>query len=246
MRVVAIAFVWNEINFIKYKHRWSEDQGIELYIIDNMSVDGTWEYLQENKIPSHRFDTNGSFNLAKLQDEVIKTLHKIKPDWYIYHGADLFFFTPDGIKNDIIKSNNEGYDSISLKHLEIRNSGEPFDPGMNLFETYFYGTVEPDLIMVGKYHDKIGISGDVISHNKTKSIKSGLLVNYGMTKSKKERDETLKRRQKAWDEGLRSGYGKHYPKAKEKDWVWDRSDLINIGETEYSFYLNIINKYHDR
>lgn len=243
MKILAIGFVYNEIEFIKYKHKWSIDQDIDLYIIDNMSNDGTWEYLQENKILSHRVDTNQSFNLIKLQSEVINVLHRIKPNWYIYHGADLFFFTKDGIKNDIIMADSEGYDSISLKHLEIRNSGETFKTGMNPFEVYFYGTIEPNLIMVGKYHDKIGISGDSVSNSKTKIIKSGLLVNYGMTKSKKDREETLKRRQKAWNEGLNFNYGKHYTKAKENNWVWDLNKLTNIKETEYSFYLKVINKY---
>jgi hypothetical protein len=243
MKIVAISFVWNEIKFIKYKHEWAKDQGIDLYIIDNMSDDGTWEYLQENNIPSHRLDTNGTFDLIRLQSEVIKVLHQIKPDWYIYHGADLFFFTPDGIKNDIIKTDKEGYDSISLKHLEIRNSGENFELGMNLFDTYFFGTIEPDLTMIGKYSNNIEIIADNINHIKTKNIKSGLLVNYGMTKSKEEREETLRRRQKAWESGLNKNYGIHYPMGQKINWTWDRNILTDIRNTEYSYYLNTIKKY---
>jgi hypothetical protein len=243
MKIVAISFVWNEIKFIKYKHEWAKNQGIDLYIIDNMSDDGTWEYLKENNIPSHRFDTNDSFNLVKLQNELIDTLHKIKPDWYLYQGGDEFFFTPDGLINDIKKLESEGYDSLSLKHIEIRNTGEIVNNGDNIFDVFNYCTIESNQVRIGKYDKAITITGDGVSHRNCKKIPYALLVNYGMTKSKEERDKTLERRQKAWGEGLKSGYGKHYVIAKNKNWTWDKNHLTDIRTTGYGYYLDIIKKY---
>tara|TARA_B100000315_G_C14180540_1_gene408697 strand:- start:132 stop:455 length:324 start_codon:yes stop_codon:yes gene_type:complete len=91
MKVIGIQNIWNEIDYLPLKIKWCEKNNIEPYIIDNMSDDGSWEWLQKNNIPSHRFDTGGAFHLSKLNDEMTKTLHKIKPSWIIYMGCDEFF-----------------------------------------------------------------------------------------------------------------------------------------------------------
>lgn len=243
LKILAIGFVYNEIEFIKFKHKWSVDQDIDLYIIDNMSSDGTWEYLQKNKIKSHRVDTNNTFDLRILQNEVIKTLNKIKPDWVIYHGADLFFFTKDGLRFDIQKANDEGYDGISLIHIEMMNTGELRTSNKNIFEVYKYGLIQPKLNMIMKYNPNLKIMGDNMSCVNPKEIDLGLLVNYGMTKSKNERVETLERRKKAWKNGLKQGYGKHYVTANENNWQWDKKVCKDINSTKYSFFLDKMINY---
>ena len=243
LKILAIGFVYNEIEFIPIKHKWSRDQDIDLYIIDNMSNDGTWEYLQNNKIKSHRVDTNNTFDLRILQSEVIKVLHKIKPDWVIYHGADLFFFTKEGLRNDIEKANSEGYDGLSLTHIEMMNTGEKRNEGENIFEVFNFGLIQSKLNMVMKYKPDLKIMGDNMNSVKPKEIEYGLLVNYGMTKSKKERIDTLDRRKKAWKNGLKEGYGKHYVSADKNNWEWDKKVCKEIKNTKYSFFLDKIINY---
>ena len=53
--------------------------------------------------------------------------------------------------------------------------------------------------------------------------------NYGMCKPKEERDETLERRETAWKLGLSKGYGTHYKPCKAKNWLWDKSALLDSG-----------------
>ena len=90
MRTLCILTIYNEIKFLPYKLQYCIDNNLDLYVIDNMSNDGSWEWLQENNIKSHRFDTDGMFYLKALQKEMVKTVHKEKPDWAIYNGCDLF------------------------------------------------------------------------------------------------------------------------------------------------------------
>lgn len=245
LKILAIAFVYNEIKFIKYKTKWAKEQDVDLYIVDNMSNDGTWEYLQENQIPSHRVDTEDSFDLRKLQKEVLNVIHELKPDWVIYHGADLFFFTENGLRKDIESAHKKGYESISLRHLEVRNTGELLKPNDNIFEVYYHGSIEKYLTMIVKYNDKLNLRGDNFINNKTMKIPKGILVNYGMTKSKQERIETLSRRKKAWERGMSNTQGKHYEIGEKVNWKWDRKFLHNFKFTEYAYFLDIIRKYQN-
>lgn len=243
LKILAIGFVYNEIEFIKYKHKWSIDQDIDLYVIDNMSNDGTWEYLQENKIKSHRVDTNETFDLLKLQNEVLIVLNKEKPNWFIYNGCDEFFFTKNGLRKDIEISDKNGFDAISLKHLEILNTGENIEPSDNIFDKFFYGAKQKNQIRIKKYSKDIKITGDNLSYKKLNFLDFGLFANYGMTKNKNSRMETLKRRRKAWDSGLPKNYGQHYEKANLKNWEWDKTNLTNLKNSEYSYYLDKMINY---
>ena len=75
------------------KVSYCKDNGLDLYVIDNYSTDGTWEWLIENQVPCHRFDTNGEFHLQKLQDEMIRTCLEMDYRWIVYLDADLFIYT---------------------------------------------------------------------------------------------------------------------------------------------------------
>ncbi len=243
LKIIAIGFVYNEIEFIKYKHMWCKQQDIDLYIIDNMSKDGTWEYLRENNIPSHRFDTQNRFNLIKLQEELIKTLHKLKPDWFIYNGCDTFRYTKNGLRKDIEMANEEGHDTLSLMLLDIKNTGEIKEKNKTVFNTYFYGDIIKQQITIGKYHENLKIHGDNIKCMNKKVLNDGVLVNYGMTKDIKDREETLARRQLAWKkDGLRKDFGGHYLGASRKKWKWNLNEVKDLRLTAYAYFFPEVQK----
>lgn len=243
LKIVAIAFVYNEINFIDYKRQWAEEQDIELYIIDNMSNDGTWEYLQEKGIPSHRFNTNSGFHLVSLQQELIKTLHQIQPDWFVYHGCDTFYYTKNGLRNDIELANQQGHDALGLMGISIKNTGEVVPKNMSIFHVYQHGEITKNFFQVGKYTPTVKIHGDNIKCQNGKTIPSGVIINYGMTKSAKDREETLRRRKIAWRDGLRKDFGGHYRQASIKKWIWKKTELKNIAINNYGYVLEILKKY---
>lgn len=239
LKIVAIGYVYNEIEYIKYKHMWAIQQDVDLYVIDNMSTDGTWEYLQENNIPSHRFNTQNKFNIVTLQKELVNTLHKLKPDWYIWNGCDTFRYTKNGLRNDIEFADSQGYDSLTLTLIDIKNTGEKKEKNKSPFHTYFYGNIVRDQTTIGKYNKDIKLHGDNIkSFNKKNILFDGVLVNYGMTKSVKEREETYNRRQLAWKkDGLRKDFGGHYKQASLKKWVWKKEEVKDIRLTGYGYFF---------
>ncbi len=67
MQILTIMHVYNEGKMLPYTLQYQKAHDVPLYVIDNMSNDGTWEVLQEQGIASHRFDTGGAFHRKDLQ-----------------------------------------------------------------------------------------------------------------------------------------------------------------------------------
>ena len=63
------------------------------------------------------------------------------------------------------------------------------------------------------------------------------MINYGNTKTKEEREETLERRRKAWANGEPPGHGSHYLEGERNNWIWPIEDLTDIRETKYWKYV---------
>ena len=148
MRTLCILTIYNEIEFLPYKLKYTKENDLDLYIIDNMSNDGSWEWLQDNNIKSHRFDTQGMFHLKALQNEMIKTVHKEKPDWAIYNGCDLFPLIEGSLGKKLEEINKEGYNLATIDYLMFCNTGEKRG---NPFTTYFYFHSLRNLMMIHKY-----------------------------------------------------------------------------------------------
>lgn len=235
-RVLAIGFVYNEMKYMPMKLEWARSEGIELYVIDNMSTDGTWEWLQANGVPSHRVDTGGSFDLRILQDSMMKTLAEIRPDWVVYQGADTFMMFQDGVRTAIREAELAGGNALHMDIVDFRNTGEDhrgFDP----YGTYNYAVInEKVMVLVFEYRDGLEIAGDNIMGMDLYDVE-GAIFNYGMTKTKDERIETYERRKKAWENGMPSIMGEHYEMAQSVDWKWDRNDLVNVAGTKYWPYV---------
>ncbi len=243
LNITMICFVYNEMLYLPHVVTFWKNQGINIYVIDNMSTDGTWEWLQEQKIPSHRFDTKEMFHLTWLQEEVVKTLHKIKPDWVIYGAADLYYGFGEPVKNVIVKAERSGYNQIQTSCWFAVNTGEKRN--LPLMDNYFWCKPFVNVTMISKYHPEIKFVGDHINIPGKRVLReSGLVLNYGSCKTKEEQEMKLARRQKAWDAGMNRVWGSHYRSGKEIGWMYDKATngqkLVNIKERpEYKYYKNM-------
>ena len=246
MRVLCILPVYNEMEFLPLKIEFCKQNKLELYIIDNMSTDGSWEWLQENNIPSHRLDTNESFDLRKLQSEQVRTVHKLKPDWVIFNGCDLFPLTLKPLHDVLQKLDKQGYNRAKILYAMFNNTGEnpkTFDP----FNTYFYYQPKRILTMICKYSPHLKYQGDnVLLPNPKGPLLDGIMVNYGNTKSKKERNETLKRRRKAWKNGLNRNFGGHYRRGAKNNWIKSKESLKDIRKNKYAPYIKKLQEMSDK
>lgn len=247
MRILNILTAYNEIKFMPYKKRWCELNGLELYVIDNYSTDGTWEWLQKNKIPSHRISTNGAFDLRILHKAMTRQIHEIRPKWVIFNGADLFPVTERPLCDVVGDAHRKGYTQLLMRVIMFHNTGENMK-GFDPFNTYYYCNVEREVVMVAAYHPKLRLEGDDIffPHPKKLSV-PGVLINYGHTKSVAEREETYKRRVLAWKRGMHRTWGVHYLGAKKRNWIWDKNALKDVRETEYYKYVQKLQSLkHDK
>lgn len=239
LQILAIATVYNEIKYLPQMVRYWKSQGVDMYYIDNYSNDGTWEWLQQHKIPSHRFDTDGAFDLTLLQAELERTLHLLQPHWFIYASADLYYGFNSPVR-DIIENLPKAVNQIKMPCWSVHNTGECRDT--NFFGTYYHCSVRnKDITMISRYCKDLKLRGDDVFLPGANPIRvPGLILNFGPTKSKKEREETLARRKVAWQRGLNKTYGSHYLEGVKHKWKWNQAELLDIRMTpEFRYYENM-------
>jgi glycosyltransferase involved in cell wall biosynthesis len=242
MKILAICTVYNELDYIPLKAAWCRANGLELYVIDNMSTDGTWEWLQKNGIASHRFDTAGEFHLVKLQEEMTKTIHRIKPDWVIYHGADLFFSTFMPLNKMIAIYDEKGFNRLAMQYAQVCFTGEERVVPFNPFSNFVYGSQGKVYSFIGKYHPELKLQGDGLNFPDISEVQIvGVIANYGHTKERERREETVKRREKAWANGLAANLGRHYKRAPET-WQWAKEMLTDLRKSSAWKYILRIEK----
>jgi hypothetical protein len=241
MKILNICFAFNERKMLEYKLKWIRQEKIDFYVINNESNDGTEEFLIKNKIPYHNFSTNGEFHLKKLHYELIRTAKILNPDWLIYLSIDEFLITQRGIRKEIEYASANSFNSISSRIFEVCNTGEVIKN--SIFETYLHYSEVPSQIRVCKYYENLNISGDNLVTTETLNSNSNFLLNYGMTKSKEERSKTLERRRKAWNSGLKRGFGFHYEIANKMNWIWDKNKLKKLNDIDNNFILDRLKTY---
>ena len=258
MKVLCILTAWNEMEYLPFKVEYCRENKLDLYVIDHMSDDGSWEWLQKNNISSHRFDNGGIYDLSSLQSEILRTVHRIKPDWVIYNGCDLFPITLTPLAEYLEELDNHGYSGAQIDFINFFNTGE--QPNDDPFSTYFYYAAsalttkfseKPQefkrLTMIHKYNPLVVYNGDDVFFPGIRIAKiEGVMVNYGGTKSELQRNAILQRRQKAWKLGTTPvDHGIHYAYSKEKNWKWSKKELYDVRISKYWQYIQKIKKVSD-
>lgn len=236
MKILAVAFAWNEIKHIARMVKFYKDQGCDLNIVDNFSNDGTFQWMSANGVRTRQKDTNNTFDLITLQRCLVNDIKAVKPDWIVYAGIDVVYLFNKTIRQTIEKADSLGFNMISVQYMNMYNTGEGnFDDFHN---HYFYGRFLSRLYMIAKYTEPFKFEADSIILEGRKTYPAeGIFINYGNCKPPAEREATYARRKKAWDNGLDRNYGVHYLEGRGKHWIWDKAGLIDIRETEYYKYL---------
>lgn len=236
MKILVVAFAWNEIKHIARMVNFYKDQGCDLNIVDNCSTDETFEYLKNNGVRTRQKDTNNSFDLITLQRCLVNDLKAVKPDWVVYTGIDVVYLFNKSIRETIERADALGFNMISIQYMNMYNTGEGDFP--DLHKHYFYGRFLGRLYMIAKYSEPFGFEADSIKIEGRKTYPAeGIFINYGNCKPAAEREATFLRRSKAWNAGLDRNYGVHYIEGRDKKWIWDKNTLVDIRETEYWKYV---------
>lgn len=241
MKILMICFVYNEIKYLPHLINYYQDNGCDIYVIDNYSDDGTYEWLVENKIPCHRVDTQESFNLNILSEELVSTVNKIKPDWVILAAADLYHIVPSTLSDYIQKVDSEGYNQIALATISAvnieRTNETPLPEHHNYAIELYY------LTMICKYGNNFMLCGDSLSIDNPRPYdkSEGVSINYGLCKPPNERERSRLRTQKAWDLGMDSKFSIHYEEDKKHNWEPYHEGAFDLRNTWYYPYILKIN-----
>ena len=226
---------YNSLDIIPYTIEYYQKEKIDIFVLDNYSSDGSWEFLQHNKISSKRVDTNETFNLALLLKNKFELIRNMKPDWVIRVGSDCFVTTYKPLREIIEDANKEGFNAVSMPFIRLWNTGEKRvnqDPRKVFFN---YSIVLKDHICMYKVKDFKGYKADRtrLKNENVKRIEESCILDYGNTRGKEKREEEYQRRQLAWDQGLSRRYGTHYISASEVGWLWDSKNFKDIRKSKY-------------
>ena len=144
--VVAIMTAYNEEDIIAPSIEHLIRQGIEVYLIDNWSTDGTFEsarkFIGKGLITIERFPKEGPsafYNWKDLLRRVEEISREIKADWFIHHDADEVRMSPwpsVSLKDGIYAVDQAGFNCIDHTVLEFHPVDNNFIPGTD-FEKYF-------------------------------------------------------------------------------------------------------------
>lgn len=92
MRIVAILAAYNEEKILGRAIRWLADQGVETYVIDNESTDGTRALAEGLRgagvVGAETLPRHGDFRLTEQLERKQLLHHELGADWYIHHDAD--------------------------------------------------------------------------------------------------------------------------------------------------------------
>lgn len=235
MKILAVGTAYNEEKYLPEMVRYYREQGCDILILDNYSTDGTYQWLLDNNIKTTQVDTMKAFHLDKLQRAMENEIAKYDPNWVVYVGIDIYYSFDKTIRETIEETDSRGFNVIQVNNWSIYNTGEERDIAK---DTYFYGTQGRGLRMIAKYDKPFRLCADEILIPCVNIFQSdGILVNYGNTKPKEEREETFERRKRAWEMGLTKGWGVHYPAGSAKGWIWDKSELTDVRTTKFNKYF---------
>ncbi|MBI1354540.1 MAG: glycosyltransferase [Acidobacteria bacterium] len=121
VRVVAILAAYNEEKILGRVIRWLAEQGVETYLIDNESTDGTRAVAEglrgQGLIGMETLARHGDFRLSEQLGVKERLHHELGADWYIHHDADEIRQAPEGfgtLREGLAAVDAAGYNAVDF------------------------------------------------------------------------------------------------------------------------------------
>lgn len=260
-RVVALMIAYNEADIIVPSISGLIEQGIEVYLIDNWSTDGTYDLalklVGHGLIAIERFPLDGPDSvfrskLAFRRKEQLAS--EIKADWFIHHDADEVRTSPwygVSLKDGIWAADSAGFNAIDHTVIVFPPIDNGFKPGSD-FEKYFrhfeFGTRAGHFLQV-KAWKNLGLpvslaesAGHEVSFPGRKIYPRKFLLKHYPIRSQShgEKKTFLERKPRRSPDGMAQGWHTHYDLFDEgHNFLHDPSDLLTFDEQVfYDRYLS--------
>jgi hypothetical protein len=145
-RVVAIMSAYNEADIVLPSIRQLAGQGVEVYLVDNWSTDGTYELAQ--RLPAgmlggiERFPEKGPtqfYEWSALLARVEEIGREVRADWFIHHDVDEVRLSPwpgVSLRQGIYAVDVAGFNAIDHTVLLHPAVDDSFTPGTD-FQQHF-------------------------------------------------------------------------------------------------------------
>jgi hypothetical protein len=149
LHIVAILHVYNEARFMPYVLQHLAEQGVDTYVVDNESTDGTAEiarrFLGRGVIGVETMPRRGVFELKK-QLVRSEALHReLGADWYLHQDADQWRYAPNPhrtLAEGIAAVDAAGFNAIEFDVFDFMPTGpdEDHDHGrfVETMRWYYY------------------------------------------------------------------------------------------------------------
>lgn len=257
MNILACGVVYNEMDILPYLLDHFKSQDVEMFIYDNYSDDGTWEYLQDNKIACERIGSDGKFSLVRFIKKMTTKWKEARPDWCIYLDADEFplTFQFPTLKELIKDRDKQGFNVINQERINFRPTGlEDFSKGnpLEVYRYYFHEFANkrghPRCERIFKFSDDINVlsSGGHYCLRINKKVFAEPLDNpifhYSMRENAREKTFLRFNRRSKDEETIKLGWNVHYKDfINNNKWIWDPNELKDIKDPKDIFF-KIMNK----
>ena len=198
----------NEIKMLPLKKKWCDYHGLRMIYFDNESTDGSREWAIKENVFEGDIKTNGEFDIIRTMSILENYRINNKYDYTIISGVDMFMggLGKITLSEYINQIDSKGYDGLMCSYIMLCRSDETSTLD---FRHYSRGLYYQDrMILIGKSDRKL--SADSINIKNPIQNTDIWWFNLGNTKTVKERKATYNRRKKAWNRGLKKGYGNHY------------------------------------
>lgn len=238
MRILNVISCYNDIDYLPYVVQYYNDQGVDLYLIDNYSTDGCFEWAKQHNIACHRIDTQGKDHDEVMHLAQLAVMHKYKPDWVIFGGGDRFIVTPSmSIKSVAQSCQEKGFNIIKCRRLEFCDTGEKREKvhPLKMFRHYIEaGGHSKYTICMHKYHSQNCYKGGLVQVDYPKICKiEGYELSFEATKPLEVREEKYLRKQQLIKKrvlGIEEAATLPQDKAKR---IWNKSDLLDIRNLDF-------------
>lgn len=244
-RVLAIIHFYNEADCLEATCNYILNQGIDLYLLDNWSDDGSYEIALKikenyaNRVYVERFPCQGKTEYYEWYEQLKRTEEisvLMDYDWFIHYDADEMRITPwDGctLKDMLWKADQLGYNLIDNTVIDHRLTDE--NDHIFMKDTYFeYGrrVAHFQQLKTWKKTSTIDLKssgGHIAKINDPKIFPLKILNRHYPIRSLEQAEKKIFRDRKPRfeKERVQRGWHAHYDDFKVKtDFIYDKDNLL--------------------
>lgn len=142
MRIVALLASYNEARFIQHTIRHLAAQGVESYLIDNGSSDGTLELARElsaaGLIGWRHLPRHGEYDWGAVLAAKERAASELRADWFLAQDCDDFRIGPEGhdgtLAEALAEVDGNGYDAVHFDEYTFQPVAEAPDHDHERFQ----------------------------------------------------------------------------------------------------------------